>query len=135
MAMTSHVGVGDGAILIVEDDLETAQIFGIELRAAGYEVQMVRDAEAALAFLDHAQAKVALIDLHLPTADGLQLVERLRARPDLAAMPIALMTGDYNLDDQTATRVTALDARLFFKPIWLDDLLNIVGDLLSHRSG
>ncbi len=77
-------------ILIVEDDQHVAQVLCRVLSRSGYEVEWAVNAAAAVRELDRAPA-VALLDLHLPDGNGLDLAGVLRARyPDL---PMLLMTG------------------------------------------
>jgi CheY-like chemotaxis protein len=121
----------DAPVLVVEDDAVAAEIFGLGLREAGYHVQLVGDAEAALSFVEHDLPSVIILDLNLPTLDGLSLLRRLRAQPSLAAIPVAIVTGDYFIDESVINGFRELGAQVFFKPIWHEDLMQIVGDLLS----
>jgi DNA-binding response OmpR family regulator len=121
----------DAPVLVVEDDDMAAEIFGLSLREAGYHVQLVHDAEAALSFVEHDLPSVMIVDLRLPTLDGLALLRRLKAQPKLAAVPVAIVTGDYFVDEDVVKGFAELGARIFFKPIWQEDLVHIVGDLLS----
>jgi DNA-binding response OmpR family regulator len=123
--------IPDAPVLIVEDDATAAEIFGLSLREAGYHVQLVGDADAALLFVAHDLPAVMIIDIQLPTFDGLELLRRLRAQPLLAAIPVAIVTGNYFLDDDVINGFVELGAQVFFKPIWHEDLLQIVGNLLS----
>jgi hypothetical protein len=44
---------------------------------------------------------------------------------------VAIVTGDYFLDDPTAAELKALGASLRFKPLWLEDLVALARTLLS----
>ena len=129
--MTTTPRAPDAPIVIVEDDVQTAQIFGIELKDAGYHVQLLSTAEAALEFCDHAAPRAAVIDLHLPAADGVELIRRMRARDDLASTPIALITGDYLFDEAVIQQLLSLQVRVHFKPIWSDELIALVREMLA----
>ncbi len=120
----------DAPIMIVEDDLDTAQIFGIDLKEAGYHVQLLPTAEAALAFCERATPLAAVIDLHLRATDGVELIRRMRARTGLASTPIALITGDYLLDDDLVQQLLSLEVRVHFKPIWSDELVALVREMI-----
>jgi DNA-binding response OmpR family regulator len=123
--------IPDAPVLIVEDDATTAEIFGLSLREAGYHVQLAGDAESALSFVDHDVPSAMIVDLRLPTMDGLALLRQIRTRKALALMPVALVTGDYFVDEDVIEGFKALGAQVYFKPIWSDDLVQMVGDLLS----
>ncbi|HLN27461.1 MAG TPA: response regulator [Gemmataceae bacterium] len=77
-------------ILLVEDDQRLAQVLCRVLTKSGYEVEWAVNAAAAVRDFQRAP-EVALLDLHLPDGDGVELAAVLRARyPDL---PMILMTG------------------------------------------
>jgi DNA-binding response OmpR family regulator len=77
-------------ILLVEDDRCLAHVLCRVLSRAGYEVEYAADVAAALGEWDRPP-DVALLDLHLPDGNGVDLAEVLRARyPDL---PMLLVTG------------------------------------------
>ena len=128
---TTGVTPPDAPVLVVEDDATAAEIFGLSLREAGYHVQLVGNAEAALSFVEHDVPSVMIVDLRLPTLNGLELLRRLRADPALAAIPVAIVTGDYFIDEAVITGFTELGAQVFFKPIWNEEIVQIVGSLLS----
>jgi len=77
-------------ILLVEDDQRLAQVLCRVLTKSGYEVEWAVDAAAAACDFERPP-EVALLDLHLPDGDGVDLAGMLRTRyPDL---PMILMTG------------------------------------------
>ena len=50
-------------------------------------------------------------------------------------MPVAIVTGDYFLDDAVSRELHSLGAEVRFKPLWLEDLLALAGNLLKHKNG
>lgn len=46
---------------------------------------------------------------------------------------MAILTGDDFLDEEIARELNALGARVCFKPVWEDDLLRIVRELMAQR--
>jgi CheY-like chemotaxis protein len=121
------------SILVVEDDPGSAQTFADMLTAHGHTVRVVSDAEAALQEVDRDMPAVALVDLHLPLADGVEFVRQLRSRGTLPSLPVALMTGDYLIDDRVTDELKALGIPLHFKPLWEEDVLKVVESLLQRR--
>jgi hypothetical protein len=71
----------------------------------------------------------------MPLVDGLAFLHRLRARKDLRGTRVAIVTGDYFLTDLLVEEITGLGAQLYFKPVWLDDLLGIAQHLLAREHG
>ncbi len=84
-------------ILIVEDDGLLAQGLKQGLLRCGYTVDIACSAEEAQAFLDVEAFDMALVDIGLPGADGLQLIRGLRAKG--IALPVLVLTARGNMDD------------------------------------
>lgn len=72
-------------ILVVEDDDRVARGLVTALRSASFDVQRVATAERALTA---PAADVVLLDLGLPDADGIDLLRRLRQRPQTAIIAV-----------------------------------------------
>lgn len=113
-------------VLIIEDDQAAGDIFEHVLRGHGYAPLRAGDAETALHRLDGSVPSAILLDLRLPTIDGLELLRRIRSRTSLAAVPVVVITGDYLVDDEILQQLGQLGARIRFKPLWEEDLVQIV---------
>lgn len=113
-------------ILVVEDDVETLSIFEQILRANGFDVLTAATAEAGLLQLETVRPATIVLDLRLPTIDGLECLRRIRAMPRLARTPVTVVTADFLVDENVVAQIETLGARLCFKPIWEEDLLSIV---------
>lgn len=119
-------------VLIIEDDPTAGEIFGQILRDHGYSTRAAADAESGLVQLEHAVPAAVLLDLRLPTIDGLELLRRIRAMAPLASVPVIVITGDYLVDDGVVRQLAKLGAQIHFKPLWEEDLVRIVGDVLAR---
>jgi CheY-like chemotaxis protein len=122
-------------VVVIDDDVAVDESFGHMLGAAGYETHAEPDCRSGLRYLEHASPAVVILDLHLPDGTGLECLRHLRASPRHQHLPVAILTGDYFLDDSVARELAALGARVFFKPVWEDDLLRIVRDLMAAQDG
>ena len=85
-------------ILIVEDDTTTATFLADNLTADGYDVLVADSARDALRLLERKYPDLALVDLGLPDADGLTLIERIRRADGVATrlnpdVPVLAVTG------------------------------------------
>ena len=56
----------------------------------------------------------------MPIVDGLVFPRRLRAQEHLRHTPVAIVTGDYFLDDMISRELGELGANVYFKPLWFD---------------
>ena len=119
-------------VLVVDDDATTRETFQHMLRAEGYAVRAESSVETGLASAVDETPDVILLDLHMPLAGGLECLRRLRAQPECAAIPVAIVTGDYFIDDVIAEELRQHGAQIYFKPVWEEDLRRIVHESLSR---
>ena len=117
-------------VLIVDDDPSTADSFSRTLRLEGYEVWAGLSAEEGLSLAQTHQPNVIVLDLRMPLTSGLQLLRAIRAIPGLSSTPVAIVTGDYGLEDEMRDEIKALAAELRFKPIWIEELVTLARELL-----
>ena len=82
-----------GRILVV-DDLENNRFLLQEiLTLAGHEVALAESGAAALAWLERQPADLVLLDLLMPSMNGLEVLLALRRRPALAELPVLVLSG------------------------------------------
>lgn len=117
-------------ILIVDDDEGVTETFARMLRLEGYHVRTAVSAEAGLAQVRECSPDAIILDLHMPTLDGLGFLRRLRAAGK-RRIPVAIVTGDHFVDAAVSNELQELGAQLRFKPMWLDDLVGLTQNLLG----
>ncbi|MEO8991751.1 MAG: sigma 54-interacting transcriptional regulator [Nitrosospira sp.] len=87
-------------ILIVDDDTDLLELLVIRLTAAGYKVDAVQSAEAALNYLDVSRPQLVISDMRMSGMDGLALFEHIhRALPTL---PVIILTAHGTIPDAVA---------------------------------
>jgi CheY-like chemotaxis protein len=118
-------------VLVIEDDETTRETFREMLLAEGYTVRVEANADDGFAWASAQIPDVILLDLHMPIAGGLECLRRLRANPVCAGIPVAIVTGDYFVDEQIAEQLQERGATIYFKPVWEEDLHRIVRKLLA----
>lgn len=117
-------------ILVVDDQLEIRRLLSISL-GADYEMIEAADGQAALDLLTLHQPSLVLLDVMLPGAlDGLQVLDRIRAHPELGGVVVAMLTARGQLADEHAAMTRGADA-YFTKPFsplamrsWIREALN-----------
>jgi DNA-binding response OmpR family regulator len=120
-------------ILIVDDDEGVTQTFARMLRLEGYQVRTAVSAETGLREAEHSHPDAIILDLRMPLVDGLGFLRQLRSHDDQRKTPVAIVTGDYFLDETVATELQELGAELRFKPLWLEDLVGLARNLLQSK--
>ena len=118
-------------ILIVDDDEGVTITFARMLRLEGFDVCTALNGEMGLREASRSRPDAIILDLRMPLVDGLRFLRRLRADHIQRDVPVAIVTGDYFLEDETAAELRQLGAEVKFKPLWLDDLVGLARNLLK----
>jgi signal transduction histidine kinase len=113
----------------VEDDRQILAIVSLLLEDEGYEIVTASDGRQALARLrEGANPDLIILDLMLPSLDGWEFRAIQRADPELARIPVLVVSAD------ASAKARAIDATSFLrKPFGVDDLLDRVRRILSER--
>ena len=81
-------------LLLVEDDAETRSALADDLALSGYEVAVAANGEEGLERLHQTgRPAVVLLDLLMPGMDGGEFLVRMREKPELADVPVIILTG------------------------------------------
>ena len=118
-------------ILIVDDDEGVTQTFARMLRLEGFKVRTAVNAETGLREAHSSHPDAIILDLRMPLIDGLGFLRQLRADESVHGTPVAIVTGDYFLEDSVSHELRQLGAELRFKPLWLEDLVGLARNLLK----
>jgi CheY-like chemotaxis protein len=121
------------SILIVDDDEAVIQTFARMLSLEGYDVRTAMNAELGLREAEAHHPDAIILDLRMPLMDGLGFLRRLRTVDEQRGVPVAIVTGDYFMDDHVSTELKELGAEVKFKPLWLEDLVSLARELLKIR--
>ena len=106
-------------ILCVEDDPQMSTFLVAQLKARGFHVQAVRDGVQAIDLAAIFQPHLVLLDLSLPTLDGLTFLRRLR---EWSSAPVIVLSAH----DEEPVKIKALDQGAddyLTKPFSLNELL------------
>jgi len=120
------------AILVIEDDPDTAAEIGGELRRLGYEVTCVADGSQGLAAASARHWDALVVDRMLPGLDGLCLIQQLRGKG--VTTPALVLSAL----DQVADRITGLRAGgddYLVKPFALGELSARLEALIRRPAG
>jgi DNA-binding response OmpR family regulator len=118
-------------ILIVDDDRSVADTFARMLKLEGYGVATALSAEVGLQLAESVRPNAIILDMRMPITNGLQFLRLIRSKAHLMEVPVAIVTGDYFLDDAVSRELRGLGAEVRFKPLWLEDLLALARNLLK----
>jgi DNA-binding response OmpR family regulator len=120
-------------ILYVEDDPTVRDTLARLLRKAGYACLEAPDGEVGLAFARSRPPDVALLDRRMPGLDGLAMLRVMRADPELASVPVLILTG--HVDPATHAVATEAGVEVMTKPVDGTALLRTLERLLEASHG
>lgn len=122
-------------ILFIEDDPMNRRVVRDMLDVAGASMAEAEHAEEGLAKIGAEDFDVILVDLRMPGMDGIEAIERIRARDDAKAeLPIIVVTADTAVDLRERCLTAGAD-EVLFKPVAMDALFDTIGRVLALRSG
>jgi two-component system cell cycle response regulator len=87
-------------LLLVEDNEVNLELMRYLLTAFGHDVVTADNGETALAALDRERVDLVICDVHMPKMDGLQFLAELKARPEIAGLPVIAVTASAMVGDR-----------------------------------
>lgn len=115
-------------ILVVDDEKPIRDAIGIRLEQAGYDVEVCENGRSAIARLKQVDFALVVCDILMPENNGIEVICFLRQhQPSVKVIAISGYHDPLYL--QSARGLGA--ARIFTKPLVLDDIANAVDSLLS----
>ena len=119
-------------ILLVEDDPDQMALGQLRLKLAGYRVRTVERAKHFSRTLrEDRRPDLVLLDVMLPDGNGFDLLAKLRASPEFATLPVAMLTAKTELAD--IHRGLALGADGYItKPYSRTQLAEVIARILKQ---
>jgi DNA-binding response OmpR family regulator len=123
--------MGKKKILIVEDDPDVRQGMYVRLKANNYETFLAGDALSSIVEARKHEPDLIILDLGLPAGDGFVVMERLKAIPSLAVIPVIVVSARAGLANQE--RAVKAGAKAFLqKPVDNAELLAVIHQALGE---
>ena len=89
-------------ILVVDDDADNVNIARQILLSRGFEVRVAYNGPSALASVEQQRPDLVLLDIMMPQMSGMEVLDRLRANPATAGVPVILVTAKDQDEDLLA---------------------------------
>ncbi len=116
-------------ILVIDDEPAIRLLLAAFLREEGYLVVEAANGWSGAEVAAAERPDLVLTDVMMPRLDGPGLIQQLRAAPDLAAIPVVLMTA---VDGALPPDVGAI--AVIRKPFDLDQVLQVVASALAEKT-
>lgn len=130
--MSEAITLGGSRILIVDDQFDNIVVAQTVLEFHGAQVHIAGNGQEGLALLDTFAPTAILLDLSMPVMDGWEMLERLRARPDLAGVPVIAVTAHAMHGDRYRVMKAGFDEYIA-KPYDIYELVRRVTQAIERK--
>jgi DNA-binding response OmpR family regulator len=121
-------------VLIVDDDPNALRLIGYIFDRAGYETHLAANGPEALSRVNEVEPDLIILDVMMPDVSGLEVCERLRARPTTARLPIIMLSAKDQVDDKVGGFEAGADDYVS-KPVDPKELLARATAVLNRMGG
>lgn len=120
-------------VLIVDDEAPIVSWLNRSLHGLDYDVVAAVDNSSAELILNGSKVDAIILDLGLVGHSGLELLEFVRRRDDLAHLPVLILTGMAQLTEHQEACIRQHRAHVFHKPAAIQEIAATLGRLLPER--
>ncbi|HET9850775.1 MAG TPA: response regulator [Candidatus Saccharimonadales bacterium] len=121
-------------ILLVEDDNNLREIFEMRLKAEGYDTVTASDGEEALVTAMKEKPDLIIADVMMPKLSGFEMLETLRATPEMAATKTIMMTALGQAEDRARGERLGVIKYLVKSQVTLEDFVRVVREVMAPSS-
>jgi CheY-like chemotaxis protein len=118
-------------VLLVEDDNNLREIFDMRLQAEGYKTVTAGDGEEALVVAVKEKPDLVIADVMMPKLSGFEMVENMRAAPEMANVKVIMMTALGQAEDRARGEKLGVVKYLVKSQVTLEDFVRIVREVMS----
>ncbi|GAB4460428.1 MAG: cell-cycle response regulator DivK [Anaerolineales bacterium] len=79
-------------VFIIEDEEDAAELFAEMMRISGFRVLKTSRSEPAIAMMSSDKPDLVLLDIMMPEISGLDILRQMRRDPNLANIPVIVVT-------------------------------------------
>lgn len=123
---------GKGTILVVDDNENNRAICKDNLEMEGCQVLLANNGEQGLNIAKEQKPDLILLDIMMPVMDGFEFLERLKADPELANIPVLMLTAKSESKDVVRALESGAQDYLT-KPFAIDELIARVNTLVRLK--
>jgi two-component system response regulator MprA len=119
-------------VLIIEDEENIVELIKLGLKYEGFQVEACADGIESVAAAQRLNPNLVILDLGLPSIDGLEVCRRLRGNPTTRDLPILMLTAKDDVRDKIIGLETGADDYLT-KPFSFEELLARIHAILRRQ--
>lgn len=120
-------------VLIVEDEEDAADLFAEMMRVSGFRVLKTSKSVTAISMMTADKPDVVLLDIMMPEISGLDILRQMRRDPNLANIPVIVLTAK-SMPSDIKNGMEAGASTYLTKPVGFNDLKEAVERALGSKS-
>lgn len=118
-------------VLLVEDDNNLREIFEMRLQADGFQTLTASDGEEALVVAMREKPDLIVADVMMPKLSGFEMLETLRASPEMRSVKVVMMTALGQAEDQARGEKLGVLKYLVKSQVTLEDFARVISEILK----
>jgi DNA-binding response OmpR family regulator len=118
------------SVMIIEDEPDAAELFAEMMRLNGYRVLKTYSSTPALTLIAQEKPDIIILDIMMPDISGLEVLHHVRNAPELATIPVVIVSAKATPADIAAGLEAGASVYLT-KPVSYMDLKNAVDSLVN----
>jgi len=120
-------------VLIIEDEEDAAELFAEMMRVSGFRVLKTSKSAPAIAMMTSDKPDVVLLDIMMPEISGLDILRQMRRDPNLANIPVVMVTAK-SMPADIKNGMEAGASTYLTKPVGFMELKEAVERILGAKS-
>ncbi|MFZ1360882.1 MAG: response regulator [Candidatus Saccharimonadales bacterium] len=121
-------------ILLVEDDKNLREIYGVRLLAEGYDIVSAGDGEEALAMAIKERPDLIVSDVMMPKISGFDMLDILRSTTETRDIKVIMMTALSSDDQRARGEQLGADRYLVKSQVGIEDVVRTVHEVLGDSA-
>lgn len=117
-------------VMIIEDEADAAELFAEMMRVNGFRVIKMFSSAPAIPIIAQEKPDLILLDIMMPDISGLEVLRYMRREPDLAKIPVIVVSAK-SMPGDIKIGLEAGASMYLTKPVGFQDLKQAVEKVLS----
>lgn len=118
-------------ILVIDDDISIVELLEVNLKSAGYKVEIAFDGEMAMELIERGKFDLIILDIMIPKIDGYEICRRLRKKDTTMMTPVIVLSAKNKPVDKIAGLKLGADEYVT-KPFDVEELITRVDSILKR---
>ena len=118
-------------VMVVEDEPDAAELFAEMMRVSGFQVTKLSSSTPAIAAIASERPDLVILDIMMPDVSGLEVLRFMRHDPNLAAIPVIVVSAK-SMPSDIKTGLDAGASIYLTKPVGFLDLQKAVEQVMDQ---